>query len=338
MHPGLRLRRLATRAALGLPTPLLTRLAPPAELDGQRLDPQLAAGLAVGSRVVPRLETLPPTEARLASADTFAVFATERVAMAAIHDEQAPGPAGHIPVRVYLPRRHRGGLLVYLHGGGGVIGSIDGYDAFARDLADRAGCAVASVGYRLAPEHPHPAAIDDALAAWQWAVAAAPRFGVEPARVAIGGDSFGGFLSAWVERRGRAAGLPRPRRVVLIYPLVDLTLSSPSYQTFAEGFGLTLELVHWFRDHYAPEPASWRPGSPLFVDELTGLAPTLLVTAGFDPLRDEGRAWAARVRAAGGELEVHDHPSLIHGFIDMTGVCRAARAAVDRLAAALAGL
>lgn len=335
MKPLLRLQRAAARAALGLPAPVLARAAPPPVVDGQRLDPQLAAGLAWAARFGPRLEHLTPAAARRASAATFDVFTAAPVAMAHVHDEHAPGPAGPIAVRVYVPRRHHGGLLVWFHGGGGVIGSIATADAFVRDLAARAGCAIASVEYRLGPEHPHPAAIDDALAVWPWLVTHAARWGADPARVAVGGDSFGGFLAAWVERRAQAAGLPRPRLGLLVYPLLDLTHGARSYQQFAEGFGLTRPLIDWFRRNYAPDPSTWRAGSPLFVDDLTAVAPTLLVAAGFDALRDEGRAWAARVTAAGGALRYRCHDGLIHGFIDMTHVCRAARAAVDELAADL---
>ena len=336
MNASLRLQRLAARAALALPERVLGVAATPTVVDGQRLDPQLAVGLAWGRRFGPRLHELPPVEARRALDATFAVFNAAPVTMAHVHDELAPGPGGPIPVRIYVPRGHRGGLLVWFHGGGGVVGSIAASDAFVRDLADRAGCAVASVEYRLAPEHPHPAAIDDALAVWPWAVAGARRWGCDPARVGVGGDSFGGFLAAWVERRARATGRPRPRRVVLVYPLLDLTHTGASYALFADGFGLSLDLIHWFRRHYAPDPASWRPASPLWLEDVRAVAPTLLIGAGFDALRDEGRAWAARITAGGGEVDVRAHDDLIHGFIDMTGVCRAARAAVDDLAADLA--
>lgn len=340
MKPLLRLQRAGARVALGLPASVLALAAEPAIVDGQRLDPQLAAGLAWAARFGPHLERMTPVDARRASTATFGVFNAAPVAMAAIHDVRAPGPAGPIPVRVYVPHRHAGGMLVHFHGGGGVIGSVDSSDAFVRDLAARAGCVIASVEYRLAPEHPHPAAIDDAVLAWPWLVGHAARWGADPARVAVGGDSFGGFLAAWVERRTRTAGLPRPRLCLLIYPLLDLTHAAPSYQLFAEGFGLTAPVVQWFRRHYAPDPASWRPASPLFVDDVDDVAPTLLVAAGFDALRDEGRAWAARVSAAGGAIRHRCHDDLIHGFIDLTGVCRAARAAVDAfaddLAAALA--
>ena len=336
MTPAMRLLRRAARAALGLPAPLLAVAGPPRDVDGQRLDPQLAAGLAWANRFGPRIEHMTAADARRATTATFDLFNAAPVAMARVHDERAPGPGGPIPVRVYLPRRHGGGLLIWFHGGGGVIGSVDSSDAFVRDLADRAGCAIASVEYRLAPEHPHPAAIDDAVAVWPWAVASAARWGADPARVGVGGDSFGGFLAAWVERRSRALGLPRPRRCALVYPLLDLTQSSPSYALFAEGYGLTLSVVHWFRRTYAPDPATWRAASPLFFDDVADVAPTLLIAAGFDCLRDEGRAWAARVTAAGGQVELRNHAGLIHGFIDTTGVCRAARAAVDELAADLA--
>ena len=332
MNAMLRLQRLAARAALGLPAPVLGLAGKPPVVDGQRLDPQLTAGLAWANRFGPRLETMSVPHARRAASATFDVFNADPVTMASVRDDHAPGPGGRVPVRVFIPREHHGGLVVYFHGGGGVIGSVANSDSFVRDLAARAGCVIASVDYRLAPEHPHPAAIDDAVAAYRWAVTQAAGWGADPARVAVGGDSFGGFLAAWVERRGRAEGLPRPRLCALIYPLLDLTCSSPSYRLFAEGFGLTLPLVHWFRRHYAPDRSTWRTASPMFLDDVTDVAPTFLLAAGFDCLRDEGRAWEARVQAAGGQLRYRCHDGLIHGFIELTNVSRAARAAVDELA------
>ena len=223
------LRSHVLRAATALPRPVIARLAgAPEEIDGQLLDPQLQAGLRVERRIGPRLETMSPAEARRTAAETFAPFHARFVEMARVFDERAPGPAGPIRVRVFVPRRHDGGMLVWFHGGGGVIGSIDTSEPFCRDLAARARCSVATVDYRLAPEHRHPAAIDDALAVWPWLVGRAVRFGADPARVAVGGDSFGGYLAAWVERRGLAARLPRPCAQLLVYPLVDQTLSSPS--------------------------------------------------------------------------------------------------------------
>jgi acetyl esterase len=272
------------------------------------------------------------------SAELLDAFDGDRVAMARVFDDAAPGPAGPLPVRIYKPRHARGGLILYFHGGGGVIGSVASADRFCRLYADTAGCAVASVEYRLAPEAPHPAAIDDALATFRWAVANAHRWGADPARVAVAGDSFGGYLAAWIDRRTAATAGPRPCAQILIYPLTDLTLSSPSYHLFAEGFALTLPLIRWFRDHYAPDPGTHRAASPLFLADLAGAVPALVVAAGFDCLRDEGKAYADRLAAAGARVDYRRHTSLIHGFITMTGACDAARAAVLDLARASGAL
>ncbi|MCB9575210.1 MAG: alpha/beta hydrolase, partial [Kofleriaceae bacterium] len=250
------------------------------------------------------------------------------------------GPAGPLPVRVYVPHGAGSAMIVFFHGGGGVIGSVDSYDLTVRMLAARTGCVVASVDYRLAPEDPHPAAIEDAVAAWAWARAAAPRFGCDPARLAVAGDSFGGFLAAWVERRARDAGLGAPALTVLIYPLLDLTLTQPSIDTFADGFLLTRAMMTWFRGLYLPgDDAARRAASPLLLDDVRDAAPALIVTAGFDPLRDEGAAWAERLRATGARVTYRCHPELVHGFIGLTGGFRradaATRALCDDVAAAL---
>lgn len=319
----------------------------PEKIDGQELDLQLQAGLRLQRLVGPRLETMTPARARRAGSAAFEPYQAAPTPMARVFDDHAPGPGGPIPVRIFVPERRDGGLLLWFHGGGGVIGSLAGSEPFCRDLADRARCAVASVEYRLAPEHPHPASIDDALAAWAWAVANAHRWGADPARVAVGGDSFGGFLAAWIERRTHAAAaaappgrspLPRPRAQLLVYPLLDLTLASPSCQLFAEGYGLTLPLMRWFGDHYLADASARRDASPLFVADASGAPPTLIAAAGFDPLRDEGKAYADRLAAGATDVSYRRHAPLIHGFIDLVGACDGARAAVDDLAAWLQGV
>jgi acetyl esterase len=330
-----RIERAAVRAVLSAPSPILRALAGGRiRRDGQVLDQQLAALLAVSRRLgVDRIAGRPPAEARAHAARAGALLDCDPRPMAQVIDTHAPGPAGAIPVRVYRPRAATGAMIVYFHGGGGVIGSIAAYDPLCRFIADETRAVVASVEYRLAPEHPHPAAVDDAVAAFRWARGAAVSLGVAPDRIALAGDSMGGYLSAMVERRERSA--PRPAALLLIYPLVDLTLSSPSIDTFADGFLLTRELMHWFRGLYCPDPAAQRAGSPLLLPEadVQNVAPTIVATAGFDPLRDEGRAWAARLRGA---ASLREHPSLIHGFATMTGAVRAAQSAMLGLCAELA--
>jgi acetyl esterase len=335
------LRQRVVRSATHLPAPVLRALAGgDVIVDGQQLDLQLAAGLRWANKLAPRIERYPAPEARRISADVLEAFDADRVPMSRVFDDAAPGPDGPVPVRTYVPRHGGGGLIVYFHGGGGVIGSIATYDRFCRLYADATGCAVASVEYRLAPEQPHPAAIDDARAAWRWAIDNAHRWGTRTGHAAVAGDSFGGYLATWIDHAAREGVLPRPRAQILIYPLVDLTLSSRSYELFAEGYALTLPMIRWFRANYAPDPATHRDASPIFfaTEQLRGAAPALIVAAGFDCLRDEGKAYADRLAAAGATVDYRRHTSLIHGFITMSGACEAARDAVLDLARATAAL
>lgn len=304
-------------------------------VDGQVLDPELHAVLAAAKAAgIRSIEGLPVADARVRAATMLAGFDAAPREMARVLETAAPGPAGPIPVHVYEPYDAGRGLLVFFHGGGGVIGSCASYDAVARLIADRTRARVAVVEYRLAPEHPHPAAIDDAMAAWAWACVRAGDLGAD--RIGVAGDSFGGYLSAWVERRTRREGLPAPVVMGLVYPLVDLTLSSPSIDTFANGFLLTRALMVWFRDHYAPDPAARRAGSPIFLEDVAGAPPSIVITAGFDPLRDEGRAYADRLAAGGARIRYRCETDQIHGFLSMTGAIRRAEEAVGRLCDELA--
>jgi acetyl esterase len=330
--PGLvrPLLRAAVRVG-GLAEPLYGG---PVELDGQRLDPDVHAALAAGRRAgTRRLEDLPVGEARAYAARMLGAFDAAPRPMARVIETSAPGPAGPIPIHVYEPHRARPAMIVFFHGGGGVIGSLASYDVVCRLVADRTRARVAAVAYRLAPEAPHPAAIDDAVAAWRWAGARAADLGVDRARIGVAGDSFGGYLAAWVERRARAERLGPPAVVGLVYPLVDLTLSSPSIDTFADGFLLTRSLMMYFRGHYLPDAAARPAASPIFFADadLAGAAPAVVVTAGFDPLRDEGRAYADRLAAAGARVRYRCETDQIHGFLGMTGAFRRADAAARRL-------
>ncbi|MBZ0235176.1 MAG: alpha/beta hydrolase [Deltaproteobacteria bacterium] len=347
MSAAVRLQQRVIRASTRLPMPVLRAIAGgDVVVNGELLDPQLAAILAIANRVGPRIETMEVERARRVAAQGMAPFDADLVPMARIFEEVAPGAGGDVPVRVYVPASASGGLLVYFHGGGAVIGSIEGHDRFCRLFAELAGCAVASVDYRLAPEHRFPAAVDDAVAVWPWIFTRAHRWGVDAARVAVGGDSFGGYLAAWVELasrdrahdgRLRSGVMPRPRAQVLIYPVTDLTHASPSIDRYAEGFLLTRPMILWFRRHHIHE-SMWRAASPLHLADLGTAAPTLLVAAAFDPIRDDGVAYAERLRATGTPVDYRLHTSLIHGFITMTGACTAARDAVADTARATAAL
>lgn len=329
---GSALLRPALRAALRVGAAAEPLFGGKVCVDGHRLDPEIHAALAAAEALgIESIEGMPVEQARAHAATVLAAFDAPPRRMARIVETSAPGPAGPIPVHVYEPAGARPAMLVFFHGGGGVIGSLASYDVIARLLADRTRCRVAMVEYRLAPEHPYPAAIDDAVAAWRWATGRARELGVD--RVGVGGDSFGGYLAAWVERRARTERLPAPAVSALVYPMLDLTHSSPSIDTFADGYILTRAMIHWFRAHHAPDPATWRPGSPMFVEDLADAAPTIIVTAGFDPLRDEGRAYADRLSTAGGRVRYRCEAELVHGFLGMTGAFRSCDAAFARVAA-----
>ncbi|HEU4430262.1 MAG TPA: alpha/beta hydrolase [Myxococcota bacterium] len=262
----------------------------------------------------------------------------KQIELARIENRKIPGPAGEIPVRIYQP--HGAGVkpvLVYLHGGGWVIGSLDSYDATCRELAEGAGCVVVSVDYRLAPEHGYPAAPEDCYAAVQWVAANAATLGADATQLAVGGDSAGGNLSAVVSQMARDKGGPAIRFQLLIYPVTDADFTRRSYVDNAEGYLLTTAAMHWFWDHYLPaKPQRAEPyASPLRASDLSGLPPAWVCTAEFDPLRDEGEAYAQRLQQAGVSTTLTRFDGLIHGFIAMGVAAPKAQAAVDEAVAAL---
>lgn len=258
-----------------------------------------------------------------------------------IEDRTIPGPTGDIPVRLYRPTEPTGAIVIWYHGGGWVIGDLQTADPTARKLANRSGALVVSVDYRLAPEHPYPAAVDDCWAVLQWVVANGADLGGDPTRIAVGGDSAGGNLSAIVAVLARDAGIDALRHQLLVYPVVDLTLSHPSMDENGEGYLLTKRGMTWFVEHYLG-PTSERGDldkhpnvSPLYSANLGGVAPATVITAGFDPLRDEGQAYAAALSEAGVAVEEHRYPTMIHGFISMGGVTTVTNEALDAAGAAL---
>lgn len=286
----------------------------------------------------PRLHTRSIAQARREFRVTIAtssyVESVERVLPLTI-----PGPAGPLAARVYRPQRSDESLpvLVWFHGGGFVLGDLDTADPTCRALANRAGALVISVDYRLAPEHGPPAAVDDCLAATEWVAEHADQIGGDGSRVAVGGDSAGGTLAALVAIAARDRGIDLAYQL-LVYPAADLTLSQPSVRTFGQApFLLDLRAMNWFIGHYLGESEGRDPAvSPLFAPDLTGLAPALAILAEFDPLRDEGDAYVARMRDAGVPAEAACYPGQIHGFFTMDLVFPAARLAQDRAGSALA--
>ena len=250
-----------------------------------------------------------------------------------------PGPAGEIPARHYRPANGATApLLVFYHGGGWAIGDLDSYDALCRLTCRDAGIHVVSIDYRLAPEHPAPAAIEDAYAAFRWAYDHAEELGAAPGRVAVGGDSAGGNLAAVVCQRARDEGAPTPVLQWLIYPRTDFTAQTRSMGLFARGFLLTKRDIDWFESQYLRGSGVDRADprvSPLLAESLAGLAPALIAVAGFDPLRDEGESYAAALQAAGTAVDLRCMGSLTHGFANLFQLGGGSAAATTELISAL---
>ena len=276
------------------------------------LDPQAQAALYARAGVPP-LESLTPAEAR---AQSGAVPRLPGPNVAKVEDLSVPGEGVEIPVRVYTPAGDRAGALVWLHGGGWVIGSIETNDATCRALANEAGCVVVSVGYRLAPEAKFPLPLHDCFAATRWTVEHAEGLGIEPNAVAVGGASAGGNLAAAVALMARERGGPVLAHQLLVYPVVGNDDSSQSFQDNGEGYGLDRTTMEWYWDHYVRDEAdaSNPLAAPLLADDLSGLPPALVITAEYDPLRDDGEAYADRLRQAGVETTCSRYDGMIHGF------------------------
>lgn len=254
-------------------------------------------------------------------------------------DLDFPSAAGPIPARLYTPAGLEEGspLLVFYHGGGFVVGSVNSHDNVCRFLAKHAELRVLSVDYRLAPEHPFPAAPTDAFAAFEFAAGNAAMLGVDPSAIAVGGDSAGANLAAVTSYQALRSGGPQPAFQLLFYPGVDLANRHHSEDLFADGFFLTGEDIEWFNDHYCPDVARRTDplASPLLADDLRGMPPTYLATAGFDPLRDAGAAYARRLREAGVPVVYRCQRDLIHGYVNFLGLGRRFREAVAEAAGAL---
>ncbi|HVA44125.1 MAG TPA: alpha/beta hydrolase [Acidimicrobiales bacterium] len=246
-------------------------------------------------------------------------------------DRFIPGPAGDIPVRIYRPQAEgTHPVVVFFHGGGFVIGGIGTHDPLCQQLSSRVPAVVVSVDYRLAPEHPFPAAVEDCWAATQWVAANAAGLGADPARLAVAGDSAGGNLAAVVAIRARDAGSPAVAYQLLIYPTTDATGSHPSIQENGQGYFLTAETMVWFQGHYlGPDGDRNHPdASPLFIEDLSGVAPAFIVTAEYDPLRDEGEAYGRRLEEAGVPTKVRRYDGMIHAFFQLDAVIPAAASAI----------
>lgn len=331
-------RNSAARGIFRLPRPVLRRLAgAPVVIDGKTLDVEMQLMLRLMRLEGPPVETLPISKARK-QVRSSARLAGGSHPIGAVTERTIDGPGGPIGLRFYTPRGLVSGspALVYIHGGSFMHGDLDSHDPLCRVLAEKAQVRVIAVDYRRAPESPFPAAPDDAWAAWTWVNAHAAGIGVDPTRIAVGGDSAGGNLAAGVAQRAVRDGGPAPAFQLLIYPVTQFGQPTKSRELYAEGFYLTRAGMDFADESYlvGDEDLSDPRLSPLMGDP-TGVAPAHVVTAGFDPLLDEGEAYADRMREAGVPVDYHCEEGLVHAFANMSGLGRSAPAAVRRIAAAL---
>jgi acetyl esterase len=312
----------AARAALALPAAAKRRIAgEPIRRDGLELDLDVQFALKLERQARAPLSSGTPTRAREELRHAVRIVEGAPIAIASVREITIAGAAGPLSARLYAPRdtldQGPGALIVYYHGGGWVAGDLDSHDQPCRLLANSSGARVLSVDYRLAPEHPFPAPVDDALAAFRDAVARADELGADARRIAVAGDSAGGHLAAVTAQQATLDGGPVPAFQLLIYPVTDLAEVSRSRETFAEGFVLTRENMEWYEAQFVGPAGDRRDPrvSPLLAESLTASVPALVVTAGFDPLRDEGEAYARRLRDAGAHTILRRHPGYVHGFM-----------------------
>ncbi len=311
----------------------------------KQLDPKARQLMDIVARAAaPALHTLDVARARDETRKMHLYFGPDAPAVAAVRDLAIARDDGDdvIAARFYRPAGAAAAqqlpLFVFFHGGGWTVGDLDSYDVLCRTLANQARCAVLSVDYRLAPEHPFPAAVDDAYAATRWAHRCGTQLGVDPARIAVGGDSAGGNLATVVALLARDRGGPPIVFQVLVYPATDMCSERPSQRQFGRGYLLELEAIRYFQHKYlahARDYRDWR-ASPLLRDDLAGSPPALIVTAGFDPLVDDCIAYADRLRAAGVDVEYRCFDGMIHGFLTLGRMFPDAAAAIGLAAQALA--
>lgn len=337
-----RVARVAVRALGKLPTRVKRALAgKPIVIDGQQLDVEAQVGMRLLNRTVTEtFETLPIEQGRAQLDSEAWVFGYED-RVAEVRDLTLPGPAGEIPARLYRPAGlgDASPALVYFHGGGWVLGNLGSGDSVCRYLANHAGVTVISVDYRLAPEDPFPAGVEDAVAAFTHVAEHAADYRVDPRRIAVGGESAGGNLAAVVAVEAAAAArtrpdAPTPAFQLLFMPVTDLTTKRRSYELFSDGFFLTEAQMDWYKSHYLADPADATDPrvSPLLAPDVADVAPAYVAVAGFDVLRDEGEAYALKLREAGVWVKLRRHEGLTHGLINATGVGAAARRALAEAA------
>ncbi len=307
------------------------------------LDPQLADFLQELQKAgSPQLQTLSPADARDVYSKGVDLLARRGIQVGQVVDTKINTGEGHLAVRIYSPEGAQVSplpLVVYFHGGGWSFGSIETHDSVCRTICSGASSIVASVEYSLAPEYKFPQAVRDAIAASNWACNSAETLGADPRRIVLAGDSAGANLAAVAALTARDAGQPDIFCQLLIYPATDLSMSYPSHTSFGDGYRLTRPLMIWSSTNYlrdGPDILDCR-ASPLYAENHSGLPPAIIITAGFDPLRDEGAAYALKLRDADVEVEYRCFDSLIHGFINLTGAVDAAATALDQIVLMLKG-
>jgi acetyl esterase len=309
---------------------------------GERLHPEVRALLDImDAQGAPPIETQQPDAVRLARVEPMKLLAGEPEVLGRVEDLVIPGPGGNLPIRVYATQRRaseddaRCPGLIYFHGGGFVLGNLDSHDVACRAIAKESGAVVIAVDYRLAPEDKFPAAVEDSFAATKWVAANAAWLGIDEKRLAVAGDSAGGNLATVSAIRCRDSNGPHLAAQILIYPVTDASsFDTASHRDFARGYFLTRGGVEWFKGHYLPSSdlVHHPEVSPLLAQDLRGLPPTLVITAEFDVLRDEGEAYAERLKQAGVPVTVTRYPGMIHAFIWMAGVITDARKAIRQVA------
>jgi acetyl esterase len=323
-----RVQAASARRLLSLPEPVIRALAgAPKRYRGVTLDPRIQLALFLAGKLRPTLHSLEPSAARREYRVACAILDIEKTAIFDVADRTIGG----VPARIYRSGEGLLPVVLFLHGGGHVIGDLETYDSLCRWLAADARCAVVSVDYRLAPEHRFPAAVEDACAVFDALARGEPN--LDPTRIAVAGDSAGGNLAAVVAIHARDRGGVQPVLQVLIYPATDVDTSRPSRIDLAEGYGLTAAMIAYFEGHYrSPERD---PRRSVILAEARGLCPAFVVTCGFDPLRDEGEAYASKLAAAGVAVVNRSYDSLCHGSFTMAGVVPEARAMLGEIGAAI---
>lgn len=335
------IERQALKRFLALPDGLCNRIAQRVEKPEQLvLDSRLKLLLAAGQTKKPLNKRSIP-EARAFYAELFQLMDVAAPATVTTRDHHMPISGSEIFLRSYHPSSAKDvaampGVL-FMHGGGFTIGSVDIYNGIISWMAEQTQTVIVSLDYRLGPEFPYPTAAEDAIAAWRWMCANTDNLGLDPTRLGVMGDSAGGNLAAVVSQQSRRRGFPSPRLQCLIYPTLDLRMAASSISRYGTGFGLTLELIKWFRSNYLESVNQAREllASPGIQDELAGQPHTIMITA-TDPLRDEGLDYADKLRACQVPVLHLDYPQLVHGFMGMTGVLPAARVAMEEICQAIA--